>query len=88
LLRLRVPESRQVKTEQVNIRLPVDLVAWLDSCWGRMPKVEARAGRSGHRSRVIEALLLREREAWEQASGQRLAHPVAGDAQPLSDHAL
>ena len=81
-------EPRQVKTEQVNIRLPADLVAWLDSCWGRMPKVEARTGRSGHRSRVLEALLLREREACEQASGQRLAHPMAGDAQPLSDHAL
>ncbi len=83
-----MPEPRQVKTEQVNIRLPVELVTWLDSCWGRMPKVEARTGRSGHRSRVLEALLLREREACEQASGQRLANPVAGDAQPLSDHTL
>ena len=88
MLRLRVSESRQVKTIQVNIKLPIGLVEWLDASWGQMEQAKPRGGHSGHRSRVIEALLLREREAWEQASGQRLAHSVAADAQPLGDHAL
>jgi hypothetical protein len=83
-----VLKPRQVKTIQVNIKLPIDLVEWLDASWRQMEQAKPRVGHSGHRSRVIEALLLREREACEQGSGQRLAHPVAGDAQPLSDHAL
>lgn len=81
-------EPRQVKTIQVNIKLPIDLVEWLDASWRQMEQAKPRGGHSGHRSRVIEALLLREREACDQASGQRLANPVAGDGQPLSDHTL
>jgi hypothetical protein len=51
-----------LKTDQINIRLPADLLQWLDDHWQEIVKTPARTGKQGHRARAIEELIRQGRD--------------------------
>lgn len=55
-------QALQLKTDQINIRLPVDLLQWIDDHWQEIVTAPPRTGKQGHRARAIEALIRQGRE--------------------------